>query len=186
MAPEPWDRVGDEKITEHGIFRLKNYLARSPRTGEARPFTVIDTPDWVNVIALTEQQEFVLVRQYRHGRDEVGLEIPGGIIDPGEDPATAAARELAEETGWTGDAPELLGVVDANPAILTNRCFTYFIRNCRKTSEMSLDAGEDIVPGTMSAPDVARAIQEGRIAHALVICAFWWYRQAVPAGAPEL
>ncbi|GJM45570.1 MAG: hypothetical protein DHS20C21_24120 [Gemmatimonadota bacterium] len=185
-SPDAWEHVGEEAVSEHGIFRLKTYDARSPRTGKARPFTVIETPDWVNVVAVTQDDEFVLVRQYRHGRDEVTLEIPGGIIDPGEDPARAAARELEEETGWTGDIPALLGVVDSNPAILSNRCFTYLIRNCERTSDMAQDPGEDIQVVTLGSRDVAEAIASGGITHALVLCAFAWYRQQQPDGAPEL
>ncbi len=122
MNVGPWERVGAEEVSEHGIFRLRKFRARSPRTGDARPFTIVDTANWVNVIGVTRSGDLVLVRQYRHGVDRVTLEIPGGVIDPGEDPAAAAVRELLEETGWAGGAPELIGVVDTNPAVFMAVC----------------------------------------------------------------
>jgi ADP-ribose diphosphatase len=186
MAPDGWERVGSEGVSEHGIFRLRSFRARSPRTGEARPFTVVDTADWVNVIAVTEAGRFLLVRQFRHGIGKVTLEIPGGIVNAGEDPAAAAARELREETGWGGDPPERLGVVDTNPAIFSNRCSTYLVRNCRRLGPAAPDPGEDLETVTLDAREVRRQLANGSITHALVLCAFTWYRERAPRGVPSL
>ena len=84
-------------------------------------FYVLDTNDWVNVIALTPDHEIVLVRQFRYGSKEQSLEPPGGVVERGEDPLVAGLRELQEETGYVGELPELLGVVRPNAAILSNR-----------------------------------------------------------------
>jgi ADP-ribose pyrophosphatase len=156
------------------FLRIRRYLARSPRTGVARRIAVIDTFEWVNVVALTPERDVILVKQYRHGAAKVTLEIPGGIIDPGEDPAHAAARELREETGYSGGAPRFIGRVDPNPAILSNGCKTYLIEDCRKTDEIELDPGEDIEVTKIPLEEIPRAISDGRITHALVVCAFWW------------
>jgi len=173
VSPERWER-GSEEVDDYEVFRVRRYRARSPRTGKTRPFSVIDTADWVNVVGLTEDDRVILVRQYRHGVDRVSLEIPGGVVDPGESPADAAARELREETGFAGTAPIHLGTVEPNPAILGNRCHTYLIRDCRPAGEQRLDPGEDIEVATLPRGDVARAVADGRITHALVVCAFWW------------
>ena len=174
--PRPWPRVGAEEIVTVDFLRIRRYLARSPRTGSARRIAVIDTFEWVNVIALTPERDVILVRQWRHGAGKVTLEIPGGIIDPGEDPALAAARELREETGYVGGTPRFLGRVDPNPAILSNGCKTYLIEDCWKTGELELDPGEDIEVTTIPLEEIPRAIADGRISHALVVCAFWWLR----------
>jgi thioredoxin type arsenate reductase len=179
-APEPprWERTGDEELTDFGVFRIRRYLARSPRTGRDRPFSVVDTVDWVNVVAVTPDDRVVLVRQFRHGTGEVTLEIPGGMVDRSEDPAAAAARELREETGYAGEDPVFLGTVEPNPAFLSNRCHTYLVTGARRVAEPQPDAGEDIAVTLLPRAGLAAAVADGRIRHALVVCAFWWLDRA--------
>jgi len=171
---EDWEKAGGEEVSDFRVFRVRRFRARSPRTGGLRPFSVIDSGDWVNMIALTPGDEAVLVRQFRQGTREVTLEIPGGLVDPGEDPAAAAARELREETGYAGGVPVHLGTVEPNPAIQSNRCHTYLIEGCRRAGEPRLDPGEDIEVILLPRSELAAAVADGRIRHALVLCAFWW------------
>jgi 8-oxo-dGTP pyrophosphatase MutT (NUDIX family) len=172
-----WERDEACDIADFGLFQLRGFEAKSPRTGERHSFTVIDTADWVNVIATTISGEVVLVRQYRHGSERFSLEIPGGMIDEDEDSSAAAARELKEETGFEGDAPLHLGTVEPNPAILSNRCHTYLVRNARRTSAPSPDAGEDIAVLLLPLSEIPERIARGEICHALVVCAFLSYAQ---------
>src|SRR5262245_54062834 len=127
---------------DYRVFTTGFVDAAHPRTGAIKRFSLIDCADWVNVIALTGDDRVVLVRQYRAGVDRVCLEIPGGIIEPGEDPCTAAARELAEETGYTGGAYQLIGKVAPNPAILTNTLHTVVARGVALTQPPTPDDGE--------------------------------------------
>src|SRR5262245_14943042 len=126
--PAPWKLVEREELQDCAVFKVSRLSARSPSTGALHPFYGITAADWVNVVALTPRDEVVMVRQWRHGSQSVTLEIPGGIIDPGEAPADAAARELREETGYGGGAIEPLGSANPNPALFANRVFTYLIR----------------------------------------------------------
>ena len=157
---------------DYRIFTTAFVEATHPRTGVRKRFSLIHSVDWVNVIALTADQRVVLIRQYRPGVDRVCLEIPGGMIDPGEDPCAAAARELAEETGYTGGTVELLGKVAPNPAIQSNALYTVLIRGVALTGPASPDEGEVLSVETASLSDCQRRILDGDIDHALVVVAF--------------
>jgi 8-oxo-dGTP pyrophosphatase MutT (NUDIX family) len=148
---------------------------RSPRTGKDHDFFLLDSFDWVNIIPLTADGRVILVKQYRLGTKDFSLEIPGGMLNEGEEPVGAAARELLEETGYAGEEPILLGVVDPNPALQTNRCYTYLINNVAFRTTPQQDSTEDIEVQSVPLADIPRLIHEGKITHALVIAAFFWY-----------
>src|SRR5438132_2827350 len=128
---EPWKKVSSKLLGDFRIFTLRSDIKISPRTGKEHDFFVLDSVHWVNVIAITPDQQLVMVEQYRHGSNTVELEIPGGMMDPDEtDPVATGVRELREETGYEGEGARLLGRVHANPAILSNTCFTVIVENC--------------------------------------------------------
>jgi ADP-ribose pyrophosphatase len=156
---------------DYRVFTTAFVEATHPRTGVHRRFSLIHCVDWVNVVALTTDRRVVLVRQYRPGVDRVCLEIPGGMIDPGEDPCAAAVRELAEETGYTGGTVELLGRVSPNPAIQSNTLYNVLIRGV-VPGPASPDDGEVLGVETASLADCQRRILDGEIDHALVVVAF--------------
>ena len=167
-----WRTVDVLAGEDYRVFRTERRVAAHPHTGEKREFVILDGPDWVNVIALTDADEVVLVRQYRHGLGDVTLEIPGGAVDPGEDHRRAAARELEEETGYTAERWERLGVVHPNPALQTNTCSTWLALDAARTAEPTPDPGEVIAVETMPLANVDACLRDGRITHALVVAAF--------------
>ena len=154
------------------IFQAAVELRRHPGTGALHRYSVLSCPHWVNVIARTAEGDYVFVRQWRAGTDEITLEIPGGMVDPGEDPVAAGVRELVEETGYQGSNPSLLGAVEPNPAFQNNRCSTVIIDNCNPVAAPSLDAGEYIEVCTLTSDEVRSALIKGEILHALVVAAF--------------
>ena len=166
---------------EYRVFRTAFVDGVHPQTGATKRFSLIEAVDWINVIAMTPEQRVVLIRQFRVGAEEVCLEIPGGMVDPGEAPAEAAARELAEETGYVGQAWHELGSVQANPAFMNNSCHNFLATGCQQLLPTSLDAGEDIDVLLFSLQEVGRMLREGTIRHSMVIAAFFGYLQA---GAP--
>src|SRR3954470_2262675 len=126
---------GETTIEANWLFRLGRERFRSRRTGKAHDFYVMHLADAVNVIALTPDDRMLFVRQFRAGSGRDSLEPPGGLLDPGEDPCAAAARELLEETGYAGDPAVLVGTLWSNPSIVTSRTTTIVIRNVRKVAE---------------------------------------------------
>ena len=147
--------------------------ARSPRTGLEHDFFGIECADWVNVIPFTPHGEVVMVRQYRHGADRVTLEVPGGIVDPGETPAQAAARELLEETGYRAGRIEPLGEVEPNPAFLANRCHTFLATELERIGDPEGDGEEELEVVIERLEDLPRRVASGEIRHALVVAALY-------------
>lgn len=171
---QPWELIQHDSTTDYGIFRSRVDQLRSPRTGHVLRRVVLETPDWINVVARTEEGQYILVRQVRHGIAAPSLEIPAGIVESGEAPQAAAERELLEETGYQARSIRSLGAVFPNPAFQNNTCHLFLAEGCRRVSEPELDAGEDIRVELWSPSDVLEATRDGRIRHALAIAAFYY------------
>lgn len=170
-----WTTEGQELLQDCAVFRVSRTSARSPLTGDVRPFFRLDSADWVNIVPITDDGDVVMVRQYRHGSRRVTLEIPGGMVDAGESPADAAARELLEETGYAAAEVRRLGDVNPNPALWGNRCHTYAADGVRRVGPIRNEGTEQTVVELVPLDDVPARIQAGDIDHALVIVAFHWF-----------
>ena len=174
--PEPWRKLDSRPTGDFKIFTVRTDRLVSPRTGQAHDFYVIDCANWVNIIALTVDHHLVMIEQYRHGSGTVELEIPGGMIDPHDtSPEAAAARELREETGYEGVNPQRLGEVFPNPAIMSNRCYTVLLENCRLTHPTEMDHGEDLSTRLVPVSEIPGLIAAGKIRHSLVVVALCYF-----------
>ena len=123
---KPWPVIGSKALGDFRIFKLRSDRKVSPRTGRELDFLVLECVNWVNVVAITPDDQLVMVEQYRFGSNTVELEIPGGMMDPHErDPVATGVRELREETGYEGGRARLLGDVFSNPAIMNNSAMKY-------------------------------------------------------------
>lgn len=145
------------------------------RSGREKEFYLFDFPDWVNIIAVTPDRQLVLIRQFRYGTGQMEIEIPGGMVNPGEDPLDAGCRELLEETGYVGKDARIIGKVCPNPAIQRNACYTVLVEDVVKVAEPAFDDMEDIECILCSETDVQQLVRSGELDHGLVLNALMFY-----------
>lgn len=170
----PWRRIRSTPIADCRVFKVRRDFAEDPRDGSEHDFYCIEAPDWINVIPLTREGEVVMIEQYRHGTNEVTLEIPGGMVDEGESAMLTAARELREETGYKAEAIRLLGMARPNPAIQNNWLHTFVATGCVAHEQPQFDSSEHIGVRLVPLADIRSLIAGGTINHALVIVAFYF------------
>ena len=145
------------------------------QNGEVKDdYYVLEYPDWANAIAVSADNKLILVRQYRHAADIISLEVPGGVIEPGEDPEIGVRRELLEETGYSFDNCELITTLYPNPATSTNRTFTYLLTGGIKTQEQHLDDHEILNVEEYTIEEVKQLLVENKIDQALHAAALFY------------
>jgi 8-oxo-dGTP pyrophosphatase MutT (NUDIX family) len=172
-GPRRWTVLATELLQDCAVFSVSRTLAKSPRTGEPHPFYRIDSTDWVNIVPLTPDGDVVMVRQYRHGLDDFTIEIPGGMVDPGETPMQAAGRELIEETGYRAAEIVPLGGTNPNPALFGNTLHVFLGRDVEWVEEVRNESTEETHVEVVSPAELRRLVRAGAVNHALVIAALY-------------
>jgi ADP-ribose pyrophosphatase len=174
-AVQVWRELSCETVADARIFTLERSVAVSPVDAEPRAFHRIGSGDWVQILPITVDDEAILVRQYRHGAQRITLEMPGGLIDEGEEPATAALRECLEETGYRAPAARPLGAVNPNPALFRNLLHSFYAPGAALEGVIKNTGTEITEVVLVPVSDLEDLLVSGEIDHALVAATMWRY-----------
>lgn len=168
-----WEHIDSSYDADAGLILFEKRIdrLRNPRNDKVFDRLVLESVDWVNMVAVDADQRCVMIRQFRFGVGYTTLETPGGMIDPGEDSYTAAARELLEETGYASKHWSYLGAVEPNPAFHNHLCHHWLAEDAYLEHEQDLGDGESIAVELMSEAEVRQAVQSGELKHALALSA---------------
>jgi 8-oxo-dGTP pyrophosphatase MutT (NUDIX family) len=174
--PSRWESDAKKEILDCPIFRVFEKQYFHPVDHRCGKFYVLESTDWVQVIALSSQRKLLMVEQFRFGAEILSLETPGGLIDPGENPIAAAVRELFEETGYCGENARCIASIYPNPAFMSNQLHIVTVENCKKISAQHLDANEEIRCVELTLPECLRKIMTGEIRHGIAIATLLTYQ----------
>ncbi len=176
---EAWTETGREQLADFGIFRADRARRRGPH-GKEGSFVVLDAPDWAVVVPAVERdgRRWVLtVRQYRHGSRSVSDEFPGGVVEPGEAPEAAAARELLEETGYRAARLVAIGSCSPNPAFMANTFHVFAAEGLERVADQDLDEHELVDVEAVPEEELLARVGHAPWDHALMIAAAFFYER---------
>jgi 8-oxo-dGTP pyrophosphatase MutT (NUDIX family) len=166
-----WELVESREDRRYGLFSVWINRSRSPRTGKVHEFQVLTSPDWVAVIPVTPDGKVVMVRQYRHGSQELSLEPPGGLVKEGQTPERSGLEEVEEETGYVPAEIELLGCMQPMPAIFTNRYYVFLGRGATPSGRLNPDETEEVETVLVPVGEIRDYIRSGKITSSVMIAA---------------
>lgn len=170
--PDPWTLERSERVVEDRWITVRADRCRTAEGVLVDPYYVLEYPDWVQIVAMDDEDRILLVEQYRHGLGVVSLELPCGAIEPGDDdPLAAARRELAEETGFEADRLELVATLAPNPANQNNLCHVILARDLSEGRGRSDDPTERVLVHRREIEEVRRLAMSGGIVQAMHVAA---------------
>lgn len=162
---KPWQVLDSKLLVSERWLELREQRVRLANGHEIERFHLIQAPDWTSVLCVTNASEVVLVRQYRHGIAAPSLELPAGVIEPGEEPLLAAKRELVEETGYESDDWVSIHSVSTEPARHTTRAHFFCARGARATRPPAPEETEVLEQVKVPLAELARLATDGSIVH---------------------
>jgi ADP-ribose pyrophosphatase len=162
-----WKVLSSTHISEHPYFTARRDRCERPDGTVVDPYFVVELPASATALALTEEGQVVLVKQYRHPIGETLLETPGGFIDEHEDFSMGMQRELLEETGYAFSEVQYLGKIAANPGVLNNFTHLFLATGGKKIAAQQLDHNEDIQVVLMTIEELKQALYRFEIKQSL-------------------
>ncbi|WP_159634448.1 NUDIX hydrolase [Sphingobacterium composti Ten et al. 2007 non Yoo et al. 2007] len=164
---QKWKLLESKYIIQRPWATLRVDKLELPNGNIKDEYYVLEYPTWVNMVAITEDGNVLFVKQYRHGADQIMIELPAGVVEDDEEPKVAARRELLEETGYAFDSIEYICELFANPATSGNLTYTYLLTGGKKVQEQELDSSEDIEVVEMSIEESKQFLFENKVGQAL-------------------
>lgn len=180
VKPKVWKKISGQCVADCKVFKVFKNRFRHP-DGREGDFFVNESPDWVQVAPIVDGDKVLLVNQYRVGVDKFSWEFPGGIMEVGETPQEGAARELAEETGFSGNI-KLVGKISPNPAIQNNNAFFTVALDCQKSGDTNWDKNEEIESKLVKISELDAMVFSGQIHHAIAICGVYMLKKFLSSG----
>jgi len=169
-----WKVLSSEYLTKHRYFTARKDKCETPEGKIIDEYFVVELPTTVCAVALDEEENVLMVKQYRHPVKKTLLEVPGGFIDEGETPEQAMLRELQEETGYEFSFIKNVGKIAANPGVLDNYTYLFLAKGGKKTGEQKLDKNEEIEIEKISVSELKSLFLENKIEQALhAMCIFY-------------
>lgn len=171
-----WEILSSNYLVKNNWCTVRKDHVRLPNGFEIPDYYVLEYPDWVTIIAITKQQEFLLVRQYRHGLQQCDYELVAGMCDDGDaSPLDTAKRELLEESGYGNGQWEHLTVISANPSTHTNLCHCFLATDVEKIDSQHLDETEELEVVKLSLQEVKQLLLDDHIKQAMHAAPLWKY-----------
>jgi len=186
MTLEEWTLLSEEEILKTPVFTVNRHVCRSPKDGQDKNFVVMDLPDWVQVLAVTEDRKVLLVRQFRLGSRQISLELPGGVVEKGQTPLEAAQRELSEETGYTAAGWKQLAAFRPNPALQNNTAYLFVAEGVRLTGATDFDENEDLDLTAVTLGELRDLVFKGTIDHAIMVAGIMLYLNSINVNEVKL
>ena len=170
-----WKTLDSKYLSKKPWLTVRVDKVQLPTGAIIDEYYILEYPEWVNTIAITKDEQFVFVRQYRHGIRKTVNELCAGVVEEGEEPIIAAKRELLEETGFGGGEWIPWMTISANASTHTNLTHCFLATGVERLDKQHLDKGEYIKVRIFNRNEVLNMLRQGEVWQSLMAAQLWKY-----------